>query len=143
MLVVPLSTRRRYIRPATATTLSKRQLNRALLARQMLLERVSAPLPKVLERMGCLQAQYAPSMYIGLWSRVEGLERGAVTTALERKKAVQGTLMRSTIHLVSAGGFWPLALAVREARREQWKRTRKDHSAEAVAAAARGLRTRF
>ena len=40
----------------------------------MLLERVSAPLPRVLERMGGLQAQYAPSMYIGLWSRVEGLD---------------------------------------------------------------------
>ena len=51
----------------------------ALLARQMLLERVHAPIPRVLERMGGLQAQYAPSMYIGLWSRVEGLERDAVT----------------------------------------------------------------
>src|SRR3954453_11095427 len=109
----------------------------------MLLERVSVPLPRVLERMGCLQAQYAPSMYIGLWSRVEGLERDAVTAALERKRAVQGTLMRSTIHLVSAADYWPLAVAVREARREQWARTRKDHNAKDVAAAARRLRSRF
>src|SRR3954465_7255326 len=94
-------------------TLTQRQLNRALLARQMLLERVSAPLPRVLDRMGCLQAQYAPSMYIGLWARVESLERDAVTRALERKSVVQGTLMRSTIHLVSKADYWSLAIAVR------------------------------
>ncbi|MFL5869001.1 MAG: winged helix DNA-binding domain-containing protein [Thermoleophilaceae bacterium] len=93
--------------------------------------------------MGCLQAQYAPSMYIGLWSRIEGLERDEVTRALERKSAVQGTLMRSTIHLVSKADYWPLAIAVRETRREHWKRTRKDHSARAVAAAAKRLRSRF
>ena len=45
--------------------LSERELNRALLARQLLLERLTAPIPKVLERMGTLQAQYAPSMYVG------------------------------------------------------------------------------
>ena len=47
--------------------LSQRELNRALLARQMLLERARAPLPSVVERMGGIQAQYAPSSYIGLW----------------------------------------------------------------------------
>src|SRR6266542_3098082 len=50
-------------------TLTQRELNRALLARQLLLERVRSPLPRVLERMGGLQAQYAPAMYIGLWTR--------------------------------------------------------------------------
>src|SRR5215207_7076924 len=103
-------------------TLSERELNRALLARQMLLERVKAPIPRVLERMGGLQAQYAPSMYIGLWSRVEGLERDAVTRALERRKVVHGTLLRSTIHRVSARDYWPFALATHEARRERWLR---------------------
>ena len=82
-------------------TLSERELNRALLARQMLLERVTAPIPRVLERMGGLQAQYAPAMYIGLWSRIHSLERDAVTRGLERKTIVQGSLMRTTIHLVS------------------------------------------
>jgi DNA glycosylase AlkZ-like len=124
-------------------TLTQRRLNRALLARQMLLERASTPMPRALERMGCLQAQYAPSMYIGLWSRLEGLERDELTGALEKRKVVQGTLMRSTIHLVSAADYWPLATAIREARREQWARTRKSHSAGAVAAAAKTLRSRF
>ena len=42
-------------------------------------------IPKALERIGGIQAQYAPAMYIGLWSRLEGLERTALTRALERR----------------------------------------------------------
>ena len=53
--------------------LSQRELNRALLARQLLLERGRMSVPKALERIGGIQAQYAPAMYVGLWSRVEGL----------------------------------------------------------------------
>ena len=63
-------------------TLTQPELNRALLARQLLLERVRSPLPRVLERMGGLQAQYAPAMYIGLWTRVEGFDRDVLTRAL-------------------------------------------------------------
>ena len=96
------------------------ELNRALLARQLLLERVNGSIPKVLERMGTLQAQYAPSMYIGLHSRMEGFERAKLDRALERRTVVQGTLMRATIHLVSASDYWPIALGVRRARRESW-----------------------
>ena len=101
------------------TVLTERHLNRALLARQMLLERAKTPIPRALERMGGLQAQYAPSMYIGLWSRLEGLERAAVTRALERRSVVQGSLMRATIHLVSKQDFWPFAVAIRARRSER------------------------
>jgi Winged helix DNA-binding domain len=116
-----------------------RARNRALLARQGLLERLEAPLPRALERVGGLQAQYAPSMYVGLWSRVEGFERDALTRALERRTVVQATLMRTTIHLVSRRDPRPLALAVREARRRSWLRTRRDAppAAQMAAAAAR------
>jgi hypothetical protein len=65
-------------------------------------------------------------MYIGLWTRMEGLERDALTAALERRTVVQATLMRITIHLVSRRDYWPLALATREARRDLWLRTRRD-----------------
>ena len=99
-------------------TLTQRELNRALLARQLLLERGRMPLPEALERIGGIQAQYAPSMYVGLWSRLEGFERDALTRALERRSVVQATLMRSTIHLVSRADYWPFALAIREARRD-------------------------
>ena len=98
-------------------TLSQRELNRALLARQGLLERTERPIPEMLEAMGALQAQYAPSMYIGLWSRVAGFERAGLTKALETREVVQGTLMRITIHLVSRADYWPLAHAIGPARR--------------------------
>jgi hypothetical protein len=87
----------------------------------------------MLERMAGLQAQYAPSMYIGLWSRLEGFERAALTRALEEREVVQATLMRSTIHLVSREDFWPLAIAVREARRAAWLRATKLEPPEAAA----------
>jgi hypothetical protein len=98
-------------------TLSRRELNRALLARQLLLERSPAPLPQALERIGGIQAQYAPSMYFGLWSRTRDLDPAAVTRGLERRTLVQTTLMRSTIHLVSRANYWPLALAINDAQR--------------------------
>jgi hypothetical protein len=128
----------------TERVLTERELNRALLARQMLLERARVSLPKALERMGGLQAQYAPSMYVGLSSRVEGFERDALTRALERRSVVQGTLMRSTIHLVSARDYWPLVLAVERPRRDWWLKANRDGlGASDMAAAARTLRRRL
>jgi len=103
-------------------TLTARALNRALLARQLLLERSRLPLAATLDAMAGLQAQYAPSMYIGLWSRMEGFERHHLTAALEDRSVVQGTLLRSTIHLVSAGDYWPFAIGTRAARQTQWLR---------------------
>ena len=125
---------------ASPRTLSQRELNRALMARQLLLERANLTLPRALERVGGIQAQYAPSMYVGLWSRVEGLAREDLTRALERRSVVQGTLMRATIHLVSARDYWPFALAVEGPRREWWTRVQRDSPApRQMAAAARRL----
>jgi len=127
---------------AEARTLTEQELNRALLARQLLLERSTGSIPKVLERMGTLQAQYAPSMYIGLWSRLEGFRRERLDRALEQRNVAQGTLMRATIHLVSAADYWPAAIGVRRGRREAWLGAsyRKDYSAKQMSAAARKLR---
>jgi hypothetical protein len=124
----------------TERILTRRERNRTLLARQLLLERKRLPLPRALERIGGIQAQYAPSMYIGLWSRLEGFERDALTRALERRSVIQATLMRSTIHLVSARDYWPLSLAVREARRAHWLRNHPGADARRMAASARRLR---
>ena len=125
-------------------TLSQLQINRALLARQGLLERAGMPLPRALEQVGGIQAQYAPSMYIGLWSRLEHFERDALTAALEQRTVVQATLLRITIHLVSARDFWPFALATRAARRALWLRATPDApGAPAMAGAARVLRRRL
>jgi hypothetical protein len=124
--------------------LTQRELNRALLERQFLLARKTMSLPKTLERVGGIQAQYAPSMYIGLWSRLEGFEREALTRALERRTVVQGTLMRITIHLVSAGDWWPMSAGIRDARRKAWLDYRRASLGEAdVKKAAATVRKRL
>ena len=102
--------------------LTERELNRALLARQLLLERAKLPIPRALERMGGIQNQYAPNGYIRLWSCLEDFERDQLTRALQRKSVVQATLLRGTIHLVSGRDYWPWAEAIREPRREWLRR---------------------
>jgi Winged helix DNA-binding domain len=119
--------------------LTRAELNRALLARQLLLERRRLPLPRAVEQVGCLQMQYAPSGYVGLWSRIEGFERDALTRALERRTLVQATLMRNTIHLVSRADYWPLVIAVR-AERMAWSRSVQRTDARTVRRAAERLR---
>jgi Winged helix DNA-binding domain len=102
--------------------LTQRELNRALLARQLLLERVRLPLPRVVDRLAGIQAQYAPSSYIALWTRVEGFRREQLTRALERRSLIQGTLLRGTIHIVSRSEYWAWAEAIREPQREWLQR---------------------
>jgi hypothetical protein len=120
--------------------LGQRALNRALLARQQLLERADLPLPAALERIAGIQAQYAPAMYVGVWSRIHGFERDTLTRALEQRSVIQATLMRSTIHLVAPRDYWPFALAVRDARRGSWLRSVPHFSAAQMAGAARTVR---
>ena len=103
-------------------TLTSRELNRALLARQFLLERSTLGLIPTLERIGGLQTQYAPSAYIGLWSRMRNFRREGLTTALEQRRVIQGTLLRSTIHMVSARDYWLFLAAIRQPRQEWWRR---------------------
>src|SRR5438132_619440 len=125
---------------AAVRAISQRELNRALLARQFLLERSSLPLVETLERIGGLQTQYAPSGYIGLWSRLNNFQRGALTSALERRQVIQGTLLRSTIHMVSARDYPLFLAAVKEARQEWWRRTRKEFGAIDMEAAIAAFR---
>nr|WP_269204508.1 winged helix DNA-binding domain-containing protein [Motilibacter deserti] len=89
-----------------------------------------------MERVGGIQAQYAPSMYVGLWSRMRGFARADLTRALEAREVVQGTLLRATIHLVSAADYWPMALAVRDERRRWQLRAVRETPEEEYAAAA-------
>lgn len=102
--------------------LGTRHLNRALLARQQLLERSDAGLVAVVEQMGGIQMQYAPSGYIGLWSRLRDFTRPMLTRALEERAVVQGTLMRTTIHTVAAADYWPMAAGVRRTNRDWFAR---------------------
>ncbi|MBD0330383.1 MAG: winged helix DNA-binding domain-containing protein [Thermoleophilia bacterium] len=86
-----------------------RELNRATLARQLLLRRERLPVGRAVERLCALQAQYSPSPYLALWSRLEGFERDALTHALERRQVVKATLFRMTLHLFSARDYLGLA----------------------------------
>lgn len=123
-------------RPQPERTLSERELNRALLARQQLLERARTSIPRTIERVGCLQTQYAPAGYIGMRTRQEGFRREHLTRALERRSVVQAWMMRSTIHMGSKRDFWLFSAAVRRYRRTWWLRSFRG-SAKDVSAAAR------
>ena len=95
----------------------------------------------MIERLGGLQTQYAPSGYIGLWSRMRNFQRNLLTTALEQRRVIHGTLMRSTIHMVSASDYWLLVAAVRQIRQERWRRvTRRESEKIDMAAAGAVLR---
>jgi DNA glycosylase AlkZ-like len=93
-------------------TLTLRDLNRATLARQLLLGRRRLPVPGALERLAGLQAQWAPAPYVGLWTRVEGFRRATLERALLREQAVRAVLMRGTVHLVSRRDYGMLGSAV-------------------------------
>jgi hypothetical protein len=108
--------------------LSPRQLNRAVLARQHLLSRVELDIPTVLQHVGGLQTQYAPSAYVGLWSRLVAFEREALTRALVDRSVVQGTLIRCTIHMVAAEDYWTICAGVRASRRQWWVRVAKSRT---------------
>lgn len=103
--------------------LSARALNRAVLARQLLLEPGRGPVPRVLEQVAGLQMQYAPSGYIGLWSRMRTFNRQALTDALNSRTVIQASLMRDTIHLVSRDDYWLFAAGIHASRQQWWLRT--------------------
>jgi hypothetical protein len=71
----------------------------------MLLERADVDAITAVERLAGMQAQYSPSPYIGLWSRVRGFQRDELETALKANLIYKATLMRGTLHLVSARQF--------------------------------------
>jgi hypothetical protein len=112
-------------------TLTARELNRALLARQLLLERSPKSVTQALEAVGGLQTQNATSGYIGLWSRLQKFDMADLTKALEERRAVQGTLMRITIHLVSAEDYPLFAAGTRPSRRAGWLRYHQGRATEA------------
>jgi hypothetical protein len=93
-------------------TLSLRRLNRATLARQMLLEREDVPPLGAIERLVGLQAQFPRPPYVGLWGRVVGFRRDALTRLLVDRKAVRATFLRGTLHVASARDFVALRPAL-------------------------------
>lgn len=96
-----------------AAVLGARDLNRATLARQMLLERAAdCAVPAAVTRLAGMQAQEPKHPFTGLWSRLEGFSGDALLGALAERTVVRATLMRSTLHLFSAADYVALRLAL-------------------------------
>jgi hypothetical protein len=85
--------------------LTQRELNRATLARQLLLERSRLRVVPALERVAGLQSQLAATAYVGLWTRLESFQPQVLDRALLGGRAARGLLMRGTVHTVSARDF--------------------------------------
>ena len=85
--------------------LTLRELNRATLARQLLLERKRIGVLPAIERLAGMQAQWPPSPYIGLWTRVTGFKRETLERAVLGGEVVKPTVMRGTLHLVTARDY--------------------------------------
>ena len=105
---------------ATPRVLTDRELNRALLARQLLLSRAPLTPTAAIERLAGLQAQWAPAPYVGLWSRLTRFAIADLERALAARRVVKATLMRGTLHLVSATDYPALSVATTRARPEHW-----------------------
>ena len=86
-------------------TLTLRDLNRATLARQLLLERRRLPVLRAIERLVGMQAQWPPSPYVGLWTRLEGFRRETLERLLRRGEVLKPTVMRGTLHLITTRDY--------------------------------------
>jgi len=117
--------------------LTARELNRATLARQLLLERKKLSPLAAIERVAGLQAQWPPSPYIGLWSRVAGFKREALERAVRRGDVLKPTVMRGTLHLVTARDYALFYAALRDM--PTWFQAHHLEHARAILAEARAL----
>jgi hypothetical protein len=81
--------------------LTLRELNRATLARQLLLERKRLSPTAVIERLVGVQAQWPPAPYLGIWTRATSFRREALERQLRSGAVVKATVMRQTLHLVT------------------------------------------
>jgi hypothetical protein len=86
-------------------TLSLRELNRATLARQLLLERRRLSANAVIERLVGMQAQWPPAPYVGIWSRVANFRRETLERSILAGEVIKPAVMRGTLHLVTARDY--------------------------------------
>jgi hypothetical protein len=109
------------VRPLTLS-----DLNRALLARQLLLERRRLPVPRAIERLAALQAQMPFSPYIALWSRLDGFRAETLSRALERGTVLKGWVPRGTLHLLSREDYPAFSSSYVESQRGRAERLGAD-----------------
>jgi winged helix DNA-binding protein len=94
--------------------LTLRELNRALLARQLLLERKRLTPVSLIERLVGLQAQWPSAPYVGVWTRTTGFRREALERELVRGRVIKATVMRQTLHLVTPRDYALIRSAMSE-----------------------------
>ena len=99
----------------TERTLTLRELNRATLARQMLLDREKLPVLDAVERLVGLQAQLPGPPFVGLWARLQGFRRDDLKRLMSERLVVRATLMRATLHLMTAVDYLLLRPALQPA----------------------------
>jgi hypothetical protein len=125
------------------TVLSRRAVNRATLARQLLLEKAQLPVPAAVAHLAGLQAQTPQTWYVGLWTRLADFDPVATGELLVTRALVRLPAMRSTIHLLTADdalAFRPLVQpAVERATMGAFGRHLRDLDRDALVAAARTL----
>ncbi len=100
---------------ATDRVLTLRELNRATLARQMLLERKDVSPFEAVRRLVALQAQVTSPPYVGLWTRLEDFRREDLTQLMLERRVVRATLMRATLQLMTADDYLLLRPALQPA----------------------------
>jgi hypothetical protein len=86
-------------------TLTARQLNRALLARQLLLKRERVSVRAAIHAAGGLQSQEPKDPFVALWSRIDSFKSRQLLAAAESRAIVRGTFLRATIHTATADDF--------------------------------------
>src|SRR5829696_5990238 len=96
-------------------TLTLRELNRATLARQMLLDRETLPVLDAVGRLVGLQAQVPSLPFVGLWTRLQDFRRDDLTRLMRERLVVRATLMRATLHLMTAADYLLLRPALQPA----------------------------
>jgi Winged helix DNA-binding domain len=87
---------------STTPVLSRRVLNRTLLTRQLLLERVERPAAELIEHLVGMQAQEPPDPYVAMWTRVSGFDPHELSELIAARGAVRMGHLRGTLHLVTA-----------------------------------------
>jgi len=100
---------------------TSRQLNRTVLSRQLLLERVQRPALDVVEHLVGLQAQEPRDPYLALWNRVAGFDPMELSDALEARAVVRMVVMRGTVHLVTAADALTLRPLMQEVLERELK----------------------
>jgi len=94
--------------------LTLRELNRATLARQLLLQRKRLSPAQVIERLVGMQAQWPPAPYVGIWTRVTSFRRESLARLLANRAVVKSTVMRQTLHLVTRRDYALMRAALSE-----------------------------